>query len=114
MADINSYLILGKTDIDIATIDNIDIEDGWVTIVADTQTSVFAITDISMNSNKNGTWRFCICGDPVKVFYIEAMKYVHISRKLPFVIPADCQYSLQFKADVDGASATGCISGFMV
>lgn len=108
----NRYASEGDTITDMDTYTDIDIVDGWVEMSSITYNDGgFLVTDASMSSNKNGTFRFCIAGNPIKYIYYNAKDYIAITRNLPYYIPAGYKMSIEFKTDEDGASVSTCLGG---
>lgn len=102
----------GKTIIDINTVTSIDISNGWTEISKiNSPDCGFLVTDASMSGNNDGTFRFCIDGNPIKVIYYKAKDYISIYRNLPYYLPADTDMTIEFKPDEDNASVSCCIGG---
>lgn len=114
MVDTNSYLLYGKFFTEIGDITSIDIVDDWTEITKYNTTVNCALTDISLNANKSGTFRFSIDNNPIKKFYYNSGDYIHVQRNLPFFIPANSKISIEYKASEDSSAAVSCLSGYML
>lgn len=111
----NRHAETGNTNTDSQTITDIDVADGYVEIADITEASnVLMVTDLSMSANKDGNWRIVVGGGPLKYIYFTANTMVHFERNLPFRIPANTKIALEFKTGTDGASASGCIGGYLI
>lgn len=112
--DTNYYAENGYSLIESAIVNSIDIEDLWREIVILESVQNCCITDISMSANQNGTFRISLNGGVLKEIYYRARDHIPMVRNLPFYIPANVPIKIEFKTEVDDASASACIGGYLL
>jgi len=102
-------MIVGKD----STVTDIDVEDGYVTILSDTTPSDFkyGLFDFNFNSSEEGYWRIKI-GNNVVITFELSDKILHEQHRVkPLVVAENSIITIQFMTKVNGAFASASIGG---
>jgi len=108
----NYFAAEGDTITSSSTVTDINVEDSWVEITSVTyDEGGFLVTDLSLSASKDGEWRICVGGYSLKNIFYRAKDFIIMTRNLPLYIPQGYKISLEYKTEVDAASASGCVGG---